>query len=110
MPPAPSPAVPPAAEPLRAVRLQIEGRVQGVGYRWASVETATRLGLRGWVRNRRDGSVEALAQGPAAAVQALIEWARRGPPQATVAAVQVQELPAPAHDLPHAGFEQRATA
>ena len=110
MPPAPSPAVPSAAEPLRTIHLQIEGRVQGVGYRWATVEAATRLGLRGWVRNRRDGSVEALAQGPAAAVQALIDWAHRGPPQAVVAAVRVLDTDALQGDLPASGFAQRVTA
>ncbi|GAA4430124.1 acylphosphatase [Acidovorax lacteus] len=100
----------PADPPLRTIHLQIEGRVQGVGYRWATVEAATRLGLRGWVRNRRDGSVEALAQGPASAVQALIDWAHRGPPQAVVAVVQVQDIDMPKGDLPASGFEQRATA
>ena len=100
----------PSDPPLRTICLQIEGRVQGVGYRWATVQAATRLGLRGWVRNRYDGSVEALAQGPASAVQALIDWAHQGPPQAEVTAVRVQDIDAPERDLPAAGFAQRATA
>jgi acylphosphatase len=71
------------------------------------VEAAEQLGVRGWVRNRRDGTVEALASGEDAAVQALIDWARRGPPQAHVLGVEVQEASAPA-DVPE-GFEQRET-
>ncbi len=86
--------------------LFIEGRVQGVFYRASMVAQATQLGLRGWVRNRRDGRVEALVQGPAEAVQALIDWAHHGPAQARVSAVQVSEAPAEALD----GFSQRSTA
>lgn len=62
--------------------LRIRGLVQGVGYRNALLREATRLGLSGWVRNRSDGSVEALAAGPAPALDGLIAWARRGPPAA----------------------------
>lgn len=69
--------------------LRITGRVQGVYYRASMTEEATRLGLQGWVRNRQDGSVEALAQGPASAVQALIDWAHQGPRLARVDGVQV---------------------
>ena len=61
--------------------------VQGVGYRFALEREAARLGLTGWVRNRRDGSVEAVAQGPAEALDALAAWARRGPPAAQVTGV-----------------------
>lgn len=70
--------------------MQIRGRVQGVGFRYALQIEARRLGLTGWVRNRSDGSVEAVAQGAPEAVEALIEWSRRGPPSAQVTDVQVQ--------------------
>ena len=87
-------------------QLRIHGRVQGVYYRASMVAEATRLGLHGWVRNRADGSVEALAQGGAPAVQALVDWARRGPPQALVERVDVAD--AEPQTLPP--VEQRATA
>ena len=65
----------------------IRGRVQGVGYRaWLAGE-AMRRGLAGWVRNRRDGSVEAVLAGPAATVAEMIEDCRRGPASARVEAV-----------------------
>ena len=65
-------------------RLLIEGRVQGVGFRWALTAEATALGLKGWVRNRRDGSVEALIHGTPDAVEALTVWAWHGPSSARV--------------------------
>lgn len=86
--------------------LQISGRVQGVGFRYAMQSEAARLGLTGWVRNRRDGSVEALVQGNDAAVAALTEWARRGPAGAQVAALRVERVEAGASLV---GFEQRPT-
>jgi len=69
------------------VRLTITGRVQGVGYRHWAVRTANGLGLRGWVRNRSDGSVEALVTGLAEDVAAMVEASRRGPVGARVAEV-----------------------
>lgn len=88
-------------------RLTIRGRVQGVGYRDALCSEAERQGVAGWVRNRTDGSVEALLQGDAEQVSALIGWARRGPPAARVDEVRVE--PAEASELP-ARFERRPSA
>lgn len=96
----------------QACRLRVHGHVQGVGYRWSLVREAGRLGLRGWVRNRLDGSVEALAAGPGPALQELVAWAHRGPPAARVSRVEVQPVgggeATEARAL--AGFEQRPTA
>ena len=73
-----------------ARRLTINGRVQGVGFRYALADEARARELSGWVRNRRDGSVEALVAGPEAEVESLIAWARRGPPAARVTGVLVE--------------------
>ncbi|TAN53409.1 MAG: acylphosphatase [Betaproteobacteria bacterium] len=89
----------------RTLHLSIAGRVQGVGYRESLRAEALRLCVRGWVRNRRDGTVEAVAQGPAEAVDALIAWARRGPPAARVAQIDVRPACGEA-DRPYAGFER----
>ena len=86
------------------MRLEIRGRVQGVGYRWAMVEQARRLGLCGWVRNRRDGSVEAMVAGPPGAVDQLVAWARQGPRSSVVSAVDVV-----ADEGRFDAFEQRPT-
>ena len=77
-----------------AKRLLIEGRVQGVGYRASFADQAVALGLAGWVRNCRDGSVEACVDGELAALEAIIMWARRGPPAAQVRHVAIEELDA----------------
>ncbi len=70
------------------LQLIIRGRVQGVGFRYAFADEARSLRLRGWVRNRRDGSVEAIVAGPAADVDAIVAWSRRGPAAAQVTAVE----------------------
>jgi acylphosphatase len=74
-----------------AKHLTISGRVQGVGFRYSMVQEAERLGVTGWVRNRRDGTVEAMVDGPDAAVRAIIDWARHGPRTAEVAEVRIDE-------------------
>jgi len=86
----------------RAVRLIIEGRVQGVGYRYWTVGAATERGLDGWVRNLPDGTVEALLSGPVGAVEAMIDACRKGPAFAAVTAIR--EFPAEAPETP--GFHQ----
>ena len=77
---------------MEARRLRITGNVQGVGFRYHAVAAAQRLGIRGWVRNRRDGSVEAEIVGDAEAVAAMIGWCRHGPPAARVAQVIVEQI------------------
>lgn len=88
-----------------AVRVVVRGRVQGVWYRGWTVDEATRRGLRGWVRNRRDGTVEAVFAGPRAKVEAMIDACRDGPPAARVDAVERFAADAPAAP----GFDQRPT-
>jgi acylphosphatase len=92
---------------LTSKRLVIRGQVQGVGYRYAMVEKAGALGVHGWVRNRRDGTVEAHVHGDAHAVEALVAWSRRGPPAARVQGVDVEEVP---EEIGLAGFGLRPTA
>jgi acylphosphatase len=69
--------------------LRIHGRVQGVFYRDSMIREAKRLGVRGWVRNCSDGSVEAVVQGAPDQVEALIAWSRTGPERARVENVAV---------------------
>lgn len=87
--------------------LRIHGLVQGVYYRQSMVDAARALGVRGWVRNRQDGTVEALANGPQPAVQALVDWAHQGPPAARVQRVVVEKIAAD-EELAEA-FSQRPT-
>jgi acylphosphatase len=90
---------------VTAARLVITGRVQGVGFRAWTRREARRRGLRGWVRNRSDGSVEALLIGDAAAVDSLAEACRHGPIMARVDGV----LRTPADDDGSTDFAERAS-
>ncbi len=91
---------------LLQARLTITGRVQGVGYRDWALTTGRRLGLAGWVRNRSDGSVEALIAGDETAVGTMIEACRRGPSMARVEAVDVEPVDL---DILPQGFTQLPT-
>lgn len=90
-------------------QIRVRGRVQGVGFRYALRREAERNDVCGWVRNRRDGSVEAVLQGDRHAVACVVEWARRGP-----AAARVDELhessPEPSFDCAYDRFDERPTA
>lgn len=89
----------------KTLSLRITGRVQGVGYRaWLAAQAAS-AGLDGWVRNRRDGSVEALLSGPADVVDRVMAACRRGPSVALVDRVQAAEAEPPDHP----GFAQWPT-
>jgi len=90
-----------------ARRVAVRGVVQGVGYRYAMVEAAQAARVVGWVRNRRDGSVEAVVQGDGAAVLAVVAWCERGPAGARVDAVEVTDITA---DDTLSGFDVRASA
>ncbi len=80
---------------MKAVLVRIEGRVQGVWYRGWAVQQAMSRSLRGWVRNRADGSVEALLAGPPAGVDAMLAACRQGPPAARVSRITVQTAEVP---------------
>jgi acylphosphatase len=77
---------------MRTRQIRVRGRVQGVGFRDALRVEALRLGVRGWVRNCADGSVQALLQGNDDAVEHLVQWARRGPPLARVRAMDEETI------------------
>lgn len=95
---------------MRVTRhLRIAGRVQGVGYRYALGAEAQANGISGWIRNRRDGTVEAVVQGDAQAVEEIIAWAKRGPTTARVTKVDAQAARGEL-DRPYAGFEELPTA
>jgi acylphosphatase len=94
------------SRPTRTVHIRIEGRVQGVGYRAFVEMKAAELELSGWVRNRRDGSVEAVLQGSPEAVAAMVELCRSGPPASLVSGVEIIGEGVGAFT----GFEVRPTA
>ncbi len=88
-----------------ARRVRIAGKVQGVWFRAWTVEQATDLGLDGWVRNRLDGSVEAVVSGAPTVVEAFIERCHGGSPASRVDRVEVEDTPG----IVAAGFTQKPT-
>ena len=97
--------MPEEASDRRTVRVRLEGRVQGVGFRYWTERAATDLGLDGWVRNRRDGGVEAVFSGDADAVARMLTRCHQGPPSARVDFVKVLAET----QVPQPGFEVRST-
>jgi len=93
------------ADEITTLRLRIEGSVQGVGYRFFAVGEARKLGLEGWIRNRSDGSVEALVSGPTKQIESFVAICMRGPPGARVTNVDMHTADPPAEH----GFRTRAT-
>jgi acylphosphatase len=90
---------------MRTRQIRVKGRVQGVGFREALRAEALRLNVNGWVRNRVDGSVEAVLQGDVQAVARLIAWARRGPPLAHVTTLDEQAIE-PGFDRAYTSFDR----
>ena len=90
---------------MKSVRARITGRVQGVGFRAFVEQAADRLGVSGWVRNRRDGSVEAVIAGDTSKVDELLTLCWQGPPAAKVDGVSVEKATVPAEQ----GFGTKAT-
>lgn len=88
-------------------RLKITGRVQGVFYRESMRRRANQLGVTGWVRNLADGSVEAVVQGDASAVEQMIEWAHHGPESARVDKVDIESVGDNVH---FSTFDKKPTA
>lgn len=95
----------PAPSGQTCVRLRIEGLVQGVGFRAFVVGVARGEGLDGWVRNRRDGGVEAVLAGPAEAIERVVARCREGPPASRVDMLRIFDE----DEQPAAGFHQQAT-
>jgi len=82
------------------VHVTVRGRVQGVGFRYDTVLRARSLGLGGWVRNRSDGTVEAVFEGPGDRVESMLDWCGRGPAGARIDAVEAdRERPAGERDF-----------
>ena len=86
-------------------QIRVSGRVQGVGFRDALCEEAERAGVTGWVRNRSDGTVEAVLQGDARGVETVLAWARRGPAAARVSDVRARAVERE-FDRPYERFER----
>ncbi|MFN8040607.1 MAG: acylphosphatase [Acidimicrobiales bacterium] len=79
------------AGPVIRRRVLVSGRVQGVWFRDSCQRAARRLGVAGWVRNRHDGRVEAVFEGPADEVLSMVNWCGTGPPHAVVSGVELTE-------------------
>lgn len=75
---------------IESLLVTVHGKVQGVGYRHATVRRAHMLGVTGWVQNLPDGTVEALVQGTSDQVDQMLEWMRRGPPAAVVNEIETE--------------------
>jgi len=97
--------VTPPGRPMAAWHLLISGRVQGVGFRWSMCAAAIEHGALGWVRNRRDGRVEAVVDGAPQAVAAMLAWAQHGPRAARVESVEKRPATAAEAVMVGAGFE-----
>ncbi len=79
---------------MKAIQINVSGRVQGVCFRASTRDEARRIGVTGWVRNLSDGTVEVLAQGPEDKLNGLLSWCYQGPPGAYVTGVDYVEVPA----------------
>jgi acylphosphatase len=77
----------------KACQVRVSGLVQGVGFRYSALAAARGFGVDGWVRNEADGSVRAMVQGDAAAVDLMVDWLRRGPPGAWVRSCEPASVP-----------------
>lgn len=95
---------------MAALHMLISGRVQGVGFRWSMCAAALEHGVRGWVRNRRDGRVEAVVEGSPQAVAAMLSWAHHGPRAARVDHVDTRMATAGETAAIGDGFEPIADA
>ena len=93
---------------MAALHLLISGRVQGVGFRWSMCEAALEHGARGWVRNRRDGRVEAVVDGKEEAIATMLRWAQHGPRSARVDHVETRDATAAEIAMIGRGFDPRS--
>ena len=78
---------------FRAIKARVYGRVQGVGFRYSAMFEAKRFGLRGWVRNKSDSSVEIVCEGTKEQCESFGSWLREGPPGASVSRVELRYTP-----------------
>jgi acylphosphatase len=95
---------------VKTLHLVVHGRVQGVGFRFSLADTAAQFAVDGWVRNRRDGTVEALLRGAPDAVDAVHAWAQRGPPAARVTHVAARSATTEEAAAVRPGFTSLPTA